>query len=130
MHGGQLRVEHWDVAFNHGATAARNMLGQDVPHTVVPYFFSVLGDFAELEYVGPARSWEKEILRGSREQGVFTRFYLDGAGAVKAALTVGRPDDLEPAGRMLASGVPLSSEQQAALADPDSNLAAIVASAQ
>jgi hypothetical protein len=31
---------------------------------------------------------------------------------------------------MLASGVPLSGEQQAALADPDSDLAAIAASAQ
>lgn len=130
MHGGQLRVEHWDVAFNHGATAARNMLGQDVAHTVVPYFFSVLGDFAELEYVGPARSWEKEILRGSHEQGKFTRFYLDGAGAVKAALTVGFPDDLGPAGRMLAAGVSLTAQQQAALADPDSDLAAIAPAEQ
>lgn len=126
MHGGQIRIEHWDVAFNHGATAAKNMLGQDAPHEVVPYFFSVLGDWAELEYVGPARSWEKEILRGSDEQGgQFTRWYLDRSGGVKAALTVGRPDDLEPASRMIASGAQLTAEQQAALGDLDADLAAI-----
>lgn len=131
MHGGQLRIEHWDVAFNHGATAAKNMLDQNVPHDVVPYFFSVLGDWAELEYVGPARSWEKEILRGAEAEGEqFTRFYLDGAGAVKAALTVGRPDDLEPAGRMIASGAKLSAEQQAELGDPDADLSAIALAAQ
>jgi 3-phenylpropionate/trans-cinnamate dioxygenase ferredoxin reductase component len=86
----------------------------------------VLGDWAELEYVGPARTWEKEILRGSHEQGQFTRFYLDGAGAVKAALTVGRPDDLEHASRMIAAREPLSSSDQAALAEPQADLAAIL----
>ena len=54
MHGGHVRIEHWDVAFNQGKTAALNMLGRDVAHEVVPYFYSVLGDWGELEYVGPA----------------------------------------------------------------------------
>ena len=66
VHGGRpVRIEHWDVAFNHGKTAALNMLGRDVPHDIVPYFFSVLGDWGELEYVGPAYGWDEEILRGS-----------------------------------------------------------------
>ena len=43
-----MRIEHWDVAFNHGKTAALNMLGQDVPHMEVPYFFSELGDWGQL----------------------------------------------------------------------------------
>ena len=34
MHrGSHMRIEHWDVAFNHGKTAALNMLGMDVAHT-------------------------------------------------------------------------------------------------
>ena len=33
VHGGaHVRIEHWDVAFNHGKTAALNMLGRDVAH--------------------------------------------------------------------------------------------------
>ena len=65
VHGGAaVRIEHWDVAFNHGKTAALNMLGRDVAHEVVPYFYSVLGDWGELEYVGPAYEWNEEIVRG------------------------------------------------------------------
>jgi 3-phenylpropionate/trans-cinnamate dioxygenase ferredoxin reductase subunit len=34
VHGRRLRIEHWDVAFNTGKTAALNMLGRDQPHDV------------------------------------------------------------------------------------------------
>ncbi|HUN78751.1 MAG TPA: FAD-dependent oxidoreductase [Solirubrobacteraceae bacterium] len=124
LHGGPLRIEHWDVAFNHGKTAALNMLGRDVPHTVVPYFFSVFGDWGELEYVGPAREWDEEIVRGSLAEGSFTTWYLKD-GALKAALTFGRGEDLETARRLLAAGTRLDAEERAALGDVDSELTAI-----
>ena len=98
VHGGRSqRIEHWDVAFNQGKTAALNMLGHDQPHDVVPYFFSDLSDWASLEYVGPAAEWDQEVVRGSIDDGEFTIFYLRD-GRVAAALTVGRSDDLEHAG--------------------------------
>ena len=53
LHGRRLRLEHWDVAFNHGKTAAHNMLGQGIEHDAVPYFFSDLADWTSMEYVGP-----------------------------------------------------------------------------
>jgi 3-phenylpropionate/trans-cinnamate dioxygenase ferredoxin reductase subunit len=121
MHGGHVRIEHWDVAFNHGKTAALNMLGRDVAHEVVPYFYSVLGDWGELEYVGPAYEWDEEILRGSYEDGSFTNWYLQD-GKVKAALTFGKPDDLEHARRLIADASALDEEQRKALADVDSDL--------
>jgi 3-phenylpropionate/trans-cinnamate dioxygenase ferredoxin reductase subunit len=121
MHGGHVRIEHWDVAFNQGKTAALNMLGRDVAHVVVPYFYSVLGDWGELEYVGPAYEWDKEILRGSFEDGKFTNWYLKD-GRVKAALTFGKPDDLEHARRLIAEPGVLDEGQQAALADENSDL--------
>jgi 3-phenylpropionate/trans-cinnamate dioxygenase ferredoxin reductase subunit len=125
IHGGaRLRIEHWDVAFNHGKTAALNMLGRDIPHEVVPYFYSVLGDWGELEYVGPAHDWDQEIVRGSLEDGAFTNWYLKD-GAVKAALTFGRSDDLDAARRLIVDGTALDERQRAALADLDSDLAAI-----
>ena len=103
IHGGaHIRIEHWDVAENQGKTAALNMLGNDQPHTVVPYFFSDLADWTWMEYVGPAYEWTEEIVRGSVEEGVFTVFYLDGDRVV-AALTVGRSDDLERARELIAS---------------------------
>jgi 3-phenylpropionate/trans-cinnamate dioxygenase ferredoxin reductase component len=124
LHGAALRIEHWDVAFNHGKTAALNMLGRDVPHETVPYFFSVLGDWAELEYVGPAREWDEEIVRGAHADANFTTWYLKN-GRVVAALTVGRSDELDHARRLLAERPQLDGGQRAALADLDSDLDAI-----
>jgi 3-phenylpropionate/trans-cinnamate dioxygenase ferredoxin reductase subunit len=125
VHGGELvRIEHWDVAFNHGKTAALNLLGQDVPHETVPYFYSDLADWGGLEYVGPAYGWDEEIVRGSHEQGDFTTFYLKD-GSVKGALTVGRSDDLDHARRLITGRQDLADAHRAALADPDADLAQI-----
>ena len=87
VHGGRrIRVEHWDVAFNHGKTAALNMLGQDQPHDVVPYFFSDLADWASLEYVGPATEWDQEIVRGSFDSGEFSVWYVTDGRVAGAAV--------------------------------------------
>jgi 3-phenylpropionate/trans-cinnamate dioxygenase ferredoxin reductase subunit len=123
VHGGRLRVEHWDVAFNHGRTAALNMLGQDAPHAVVPYFFSDIADWASLEYVGPAQGWDEEVVRGSLDEGSFSVWYLKD-GRVLAALSVGRSEELEHARRLIADG-PRLGEERAALGDPDSELDAV-----
>ncbi len=125
LHGGAaMRIEHWDVAFNQGKTVALNMLGRDVAHLDVPYFFSVLGDWGELEYVGPAYGWDEEILRGSFADGSFTNWYLEG-GIVKAALTFGRSDDLDAARRLLTAHAKLDEAERAMLADPDADLGAL-----
>jgi 3-phenylpropionate/trans-cinnamate dioxygenase ferredoxin reductase component len=125
VHGGApMRIEHWDVAFNHGRTAALNMLGRDLAHETVPYFFSVLGDWGELEYVGPAREWDEEIVRGSLADGRFTSWYLKD-GAVKAALTFGRSDELDHARRLIAAGAALDERERASLGDLDADLAGV-----
>jgi 3-phenylpropionate/trans-cinnamate dioxygenase ferredoxin reductase subunit len=123
VHGRSHRIEHWDVAFNQGKTVALNMLGHDQPHDVVPYFFSDLADWASLEYVGPASEWDQEVVRGSIDDGEFTIFYLRD-GRVAAALTVGRSDDLEHAGRLLSSGAAVE-HHVGELEDLSSDLGAI-----
>ena len=125
VHGGaHIRVEHWDVAFNHGKTAALNMLGRDVPHEVVPYFYSVLADWGELEYVGPAYVWDEEIVRGSFADGAFTNWYLKD-GIVKGALTFGRSDDLDTARRLILGGAALDDVARHRLGDLDADLESI-----
>ena len=119
VHGRHLRVEHWDVAFNHGKTAALNMLGRDVPHDTVPYFFSDLADWAAMEYVGPGAG--DPVIRGSLDGGDFTAFYLED-GRVTAALTVGRSDDLEPAREWIAEGAGVDA---GALADESTELGSL-----
>ena len=100
IHGRPMRIEHWDVAFNQGKTAALNMLGREVDHDVIPYFFSDMADWASMEYVGPGKG--DPVIRGSLADGDFTAFYVDEGGVVTAALTVGRSDDLEQAKRFIA----------------------------
>lgn len=124
LHDGHVRIEHWDVAFNHGKTAALNMLGGNVSHEVVPYFYSVLGDWGELEYVGPAYEWDEEIVRGSYEDGDFTTWYLKD-GRVLAALTFGRSDDLDHARRLIAERPVLDERARATLASLDADLATL-----
>ena len=120
--GRRIRIEHWDVAFNHGKTVALNMLGQDVEHDVVPYFFSDLADWASLEYVGPAANWDREIVRGSLDEGSFSVWYLAG-GRVEGALSIGRSEDLEHARRLIAAREPLAAPD--ALGDLGGDLAAL-----
>jgi len=120
IHGRRLRIEHWDAAMQQGRHAARGMLGERQPYRVVPYFFSDLADWASLEYVGPAARWDEIVWRGDPEAGEFSAWYLDG-GRVAAALSVGRPEDLQHARRLIEAGADVS-EQRAALADPGSEL--------
>jgi 3-phenylpropionate/trans-cinnamate dioxygenase ferredoxin reductase subunit len=119
VHGGErLRIEHWDVAEQQGATAARAMLGHDGPHEAVPYFFADLADWASLEYVGPANAWDEEIVRGSPDACAFSVLYLAG-GRLAAALSVGRPDDLEAARGLLGADL---SGRRPELTDSDTPL--------
>ena len=119
LHGGPARIEHWDVAVEHGKTAARNMLGQDRPHEALPYFWSDLADWTGLEYVGVGvGEW---VVRGSIEDGSFTAFSLDG-GRLVAAMTVGRSDDLKHARRMIGDR---ATPDRAALVDDGTDLAVL-----
>jgi 3-phenylpropionate/trans-cinnamate dioxygenase ferredoxin reductase subunit len=117
VHGKPMRIEHWDVAFNQGKTAAFNMLGRELDHDVVPYFFSDLADWVSMEYVGPGSG--DTVIRGSLEEREFAAFYLDG-GRVKAAMSVGRSDDLDHARRFISEGTTVDAE---ALASLDRDLA-------
>ena len=110
VHGKRLRIEHWDVAFNHGKTAAFNLLGKQQPHDVVPYFWSDLADWTSMEYVGPASDWDEVWWRGSRDEGKFSAWYIKD-GKVAGTLAVGRSDDLTIASRLLVSGTDVSGQR-------------------
>ncbi|HLM30687.1 MAG TPA: FAD-dependent oxidoreductase [Solirubrobacterales bacterium] len=120
VHGRRLRVEHWDVALQQGRHAARAMLGDPEPYREVPYFFSDLADWASLEYVGPATSWDELVWRGEADSGEFSVWYLEG-GVVRGTLAVGRSEDLVHARRLIESGADISGQREA-LADIDSEL--------
>jgi 3-phenylpropionate/trans-cinnamate dioxygenase ferredoxin reductase component len=96
VHGRRMRIEHWDVALNQGAYVGRSWSGnEDGPYSVVPYFFSDLGDWTWFEYVGPGKG--RVEVRGSMDSDDFVAYYLDDSDAVTACLGVNRSDDVEAA---------------------------------
>jgi 3-phenylpropionate/trans-cinnamate dioxygenase ferredoxin reductase subunit len=103
LHGRRLRIEHEEVAAAQGRHAARAMLGSAEPFAEVPYFWSDLADWATLEYVGPAQAWDEEIVHGEPVEGAFSVFYLH-EDRLRAALAVGRTDDIELAAALIVAG--------------------------
>jgi 3-phenylpropionate/trans-cinnamate dioxygenase ferredoxin reductase subunit len=123
LHGRRMRIEHWEVARAQGKAVARAIAGSPSDFDEVPYFWSDLSDWVTVEYVGPAAQWEREVVRGSIADGEFAVFYLAG-GRVAAALSVGRPEDLMEARRLLADGVDLVGREDL-LADVSADLGAL-----
>jgi 3-phenylpropionate/trans-cinnamate dioxygenase ferredoxin reductase subunit len=101
VHGRRLRIEHEDVAAAQGRHAARAMLGSAEPYAEIPYFWTDIADWARLEYVGPAPSWDEELVHGDPAQGAFSVWYLCG-GRLAGTLAVGRSGDLDVARELLA----------------------------
>src|SRR3954454_18417028 len=106
-HGRRIHVEHWVVAMQQGVKAAANMLGAEEDYDVVPYFFSDLAAGGSLEYVGPAYEWDREVWRGSPEEGEFSVWYLQD-GHVAGCLSVGRSEELAQARQMIADRTPFA----------------------
>lgn len=107
LHHGRVRIEHWDVAFQQGRAVAQSMLGREQPYDVVPYFFSDLSDWAALEYVGLGGAWNREVVRGSLDDGEFSVWYLRD-GQLSGALSIGRSEDLQHARRWISEATDLS----------------------
>jgi 3-phenylpropionate/trans-cinnamate dioxygenase ferredoxin reductase subunit len=123
-HQQHIRVEHWDVAFNQGKTAALNMLGGEHAHDVVPYFWTDLADL-EIESVGPAYGWDSVIVRGSTEDPSFSVWYLQGSRIAQVA-AVGRSKDIELGRSLIAERRELSGDQLARIASSDNDLATLL----
>jgi 3-phenylpropionate/trans-cinnamate dioxygenase ferredoxin reductase component len=105
IHGRRIRIEHWDVALNHGGYIGRTWAGaEDGPYRVVPYFFSDLGDWTWMEYVGPGGKDDEVEVRGSMESDDFVAYYTDADGKLTACLAVNRSDELEAAKQAIAEG--------------------------
>jgi apoptosis-inducing factor 3 len=90
--GADLRVEHWDVAIQQGRTAARNMLGKNIPYNEVPYFWTMIFG-KSLRYVGNVGSegvtFDNVLIEGDLAKGEFVAYYVK-KDRIAAVATVGR----------------------------------------
>jgi NADPH-dependent 2,4-dienoyl-CoA reductase/sulfur reductase-like enzyme/nitrite reductase/ring-hydroxylating ferredoxin subunit len=86
--GANIRVEHWVVAERQGQVAARNILGQRVPCTLVPFFWSQHYD-VQISYVGYAERWDREDASGDPSARDCT-VALRAGDKTLAVMTIGR----------------------------------------
>jgi 3-phenylpropionate/trans-cinnamate dioxygenase ferredoxin reductase subunit len=117
LHGRRARIEHHEVARAQGAAAAAAMLGTRRPYSEVPYFWTDLSDWCTAEWVGTTEEPEREIVRGSVQDGAFSILNV-AAGRVVSALSVERGEDLAHAQRLIAARTDVSG-REAELADGD-----------
>jgi NADPH-dependent 2,4-dienoyl-CoA reductase/sulfur reductase-like enzyme/nitrite reductase/ring-hydroxylating ferredoxin subunit len=90
--GDPIRVEHWRVAQQHGALAAQNMLGADIPYRSVPVFWTI-HYMQRLDYVGHGSGDDDLVVHGDLEARDFIAYYCR-AGQVVAAAGMGRDRDM------------------------------------
>jgi len=62
--GRSVRVEHWVVAERQGQHAARAMLGEHVPYSAIPFFWSQHYD-VPINYVGHTDGWDSIEVAGN-----------------------------------------------------------------
>lgn len=97
-----VRVEHWKHALDHGAAAARAMLGDGEPYTEVHWFWSDQYD-TTIQSAGLPHHWDELVVRGDLAAHRGSAFYLAG-GRVEAAVALNRPRDVRAALRLIAAG--------------------------
>ena len=118
-----LRVEHYDVALQHGRTAGANMAGARLAYAELPYFFSHMGAL-HVDVIGDMSVRQQSVRRGplSLEPG-FAQFYF-ADGLLQAALFInGKPELLQTARERIAQRRPVT--DPAAFADETQELAAL-----
>jgi 3-phenylpropionate/trans-cinnamate dioxygenase ferredoxin reductase subunit len=90
--GQRMRVEHWQNAMQHGAAAARSMLGTRRPYDAVHWFWSDQYD-DNLQYAGFHQVAEQVVIRGDLGVRSFVAFYLN-HGHIDAAVALNRGRDI------------------------------------
>ncbi|HZX01950.1 FAD/NAD(P)-binding oxidoreductase, partial [Kribbella sp.] len=103
--GRSIRVEHWQNAKDTGAAAAKSMLGQDVSHDAIPYFFTDQFDLG-MEYAGelPRGASYHVVLRGDPKSGAYLAFWLDDENHVLAGMHVNTWDTIDAVSALIRSG--------------------------
>jgi 3-phenylpropionate/trans-cinnamate dioxygenase ferredoxin reductase subunit len=109
----RVRLESVDNAFEQGKTAALNLLGRQVVHDRVPWFWSDQFD-NKLLIVGLAEGHDRQVLRGTPESRSFSVCYLKGRELL-AVEAINHSKDYMAARKLIAERAPLNPDK---LADP------------
>ena len=113
QYGRHLRLESVDNAFEQGATAALNLMGNQTLHDKLPWFWSDQYDL-KLVIVGVAQGYDTVVMRGAPAGRSFSACYLR-RGELIAIDTVNSPRDQMAARKLIAAH---ARPQPDKLADP------------
>ncbi|KZT56682.1 flavo protein [Calocera cornea HHB12733] len=77
------RIEHWNVATDHGRAVGAIIAGTEKPYGRVPIFWSALGQ--QLRYCGIGTSFDEVIIQGNPEELKFLAYYVAGGKVMAVA---------------------------------------------
>ncbi|CED83795.1 flavo protein [Phaffia rhodozyma] len=84
--GGMTRIEHWNVAANHGRAAAESIAGDPAnkkPFSKIPIFWSAQG--AQLRYCGNSKGFDDVYVNGDAAELNFAAYYAKGEDIIAVA---------------------------------------------
>lgn len=89
------RIEHWNVASNHGRATAEHIAGGESkdPFSKQPIFWSALG--SQLRYVGNGKGFDEVFVDGKPEEMDFAAYYAKD-GQILASGSMGRDRESPP----------------------------------
>ncbi|WP_292834187.1 FAD-dependent oxidoreductase [Microbacterium sp.] len=108
FYGRRLRTEHWTHAVDHGAVAARSVLGRGDPYSTIPWVWSDQYDLA-LQYAGMHTGWDRLAVRGNLAGRDALAFYMRD-GVPVAAVTLNRNREMRRAMAILRRGQPVDAD--------------------
>jgi 3-phenylpropionate/trans-cinnamate dioxygenase ferredoxin reductase subunit len=109
--GRRMRLESVDNAFEQGKSAALNLLGRQVAHDRVPWFWSDQFD-NKLLIVGLSQDYDRQVLRGDSASRSFSVCYLKGRELV-AVEAINHSKDYMAARKLIADRTPLNLDKLA-----------------
>ncbi|KAF8525825.1 hypothetical protein BU17DRAFT_83310 [Hysterangium stoloniferum] len=81
--GDLRRIEHWNVASNHGRAVGRTIVGKGEPFNKIPIFWSAQGQ--QLRYAGNGVGYEDVIIKGDPSEMKFVAYYTKGDRIIAVA---------------------------------------------
>ncbi|KAF9648828.1 hypothetical protein BDM02DRAFT_3143619 [Thelephora ganbajun] len=107
-HGEETRIEHWNVAGNHGRAVGKTISGSPVPFSKIPIFWSVQGQ--NLRYCGIGAGYDDVIINGDLDELKFIAYYVK-EGAIVAVASMQNDPIVSRASELMRLGLMPSAQQ-------------------
>ncbi|KAI0067379.1 flavoprotein [Artomyces pyxidatus] len=106
--GGFKRIEHWNVAGNHGRAVGKSIAGDPQPFVKVPVFWSAQGQ--QLRYCGVGAGYDDIYIKGDPAEMKFIAYYIT-KGKVIAVASMQNDPVVSKASELLRLGLMPSADE-------------------